>query len=777
VNVREGRAHRTDEVIMKSAQSEPGAQTSRRPGVRRAGVFATVSAVICSTSMFAIPAANAAVPNFPDNIVVFPNRDFVTIEGYQNHIGETGTVEVKRAGKVVGSAQGVVGAGDVAFEINHPGGYCWGAGTGLNITPDILPGDVVSISFGGTSAGETTVQDAYVTGDSVLTNGTTLTVKGHLGPNVNRDQLEQRIVEPALTDTSVARRDVRAVPGPLTAAPKGGYSSSLEVAGDTFTAVYQFDDAATAEIAANAGLGERVLSWEFQDADANRQGLTIAEFGEPGGPGMGGCPNGPLQSGPPAPSGVTAAKVTGGLKLIWTPAEAIPGTPDITGYRAVAVGKTVTNSEQVEIGKRISGQAAKGTTITGLSATEDYDVYVVAVSSVGETFPAAHAIPVTDTTAPTVTATPDGGTSSTAPKVTLTASEAGSDIYYTLDGSDPILSGGTLSATATLYTAPFEIAATSTLKFAAFDPSGNPSAISERTFTVTNDPVPAVPSFSGAPVVGQGTATLKWTAPDPGAAGLSITGYTLQAYAGGTAFGQPKAVGGDVTSLVYDGLNGDTAYQFTIRASNANGSSLESAKTDPVTVQGAVVAVAGPDQNVVRRTTATTVTLDGTGSTTTGATYKWDQVLASSTDPDKVTLTGGTTLKPTFSLPVFKTPMTNNPLTFKLTVTVGTTVRTDEVKVVPVPDQVTIGVAQWKTGDLRIDGTSTVVGGTITVRVGGPTGRVLGQAPVTAAAAPATGGVYSLRLRNAAAGTTNPGTVWIESTLGGMAGPKAVANK
>ena len=89
----------------------------------------------------------------------------------------------------------------------------------------------------------------------------------------------------------------------------------------------------------------------------------------------------------------------------------------------------------------------------------------------------------------------------------------------------------------------------------------------------------------------------------------------------------------------------------------------------------------------------------------------------------------------------------------------------------------TIGIAQWKSGDFRIDGTSSVVGGTVTVRVGGPTGRVLGQAAVTAAAAPATGGVYTLRLRNAAAGTTNPGTVWVESTLGGTAGPMAVTNK
>lgn len=760
---------------MKSAQNEPGAHTSRLPGTRRAGIIATVSAVICSTSMFAIPAANAAVPTFPDNIVVFPDRDFVSIEGYEGHAGETATLEVRRAGKVTGSAQAVVDAGGVAFEVNHPGGVCWGAGTGLNVTPDIRPGDVVSMKFGTTTVGETTVQDTYVTGDSEL-SGDTITVKGHVGSGVNRAQMEQRIIEPALKDTSIGRRDIRAIPGPLTPSDNGGYSSSLEFAGDTFTATYVFDDAANAEIAANAGLGERAMAWEFEDADANRQGLTIAEYGEPGGPGMGGCPNGPLQSGPPAPSSITAAKTSTGLKVNWTPAEAIPGTPAITGYRAVAVGKTETNNEKVEIGKRISGAEATGTTITGLSDTEEYDVYVVGMSSVGETFPAAHAVPETDTTAPTVTASPNGGTSPVAQKVTLTASESGAEIYYTLDGSEVLLAGGVLADGAELYTGPMDIAQTSTLKFVAFDPSGNTSETGEVTFSITNDPVPAAPVFSSS-TAGQGTATLTWTAPDPGAAGLTITGYTVQAYTGGSPFGAPKTVAGDVTTLVYDGLNGDTAYEFTVRASNTNGMGPESEKTAPVTVQGALVAMAGPDQTVARRTTATTVTLDGTGSTSAGATYRWEQVLSGATDPDAVTLSGATTLKPTFSLPVFKYPMTNSPLTFRLTVTAGGDTRTDEVKVTPVADRVTIGLAQWKTGDLRISGTGTVVGSVITIHSGSLSGPVLGRVSVTAAVAPATGGEYILRLRNAAAGTRSPGTVWIESSVGGTAGPTTVANR
>lgn len=761
---------------MKAELYEPGEPRFRVPSLGRAGIIGSVSAVLCATSLLAIPSANAAVPAFPNNVVVFPDRDFVTIEGYQDKIGETATVEVTRPGVgVVGSAQSAVAAGDVAFEINHPGGVCWGAGTSLNVTPDIQPGDAVSIKFGGVEAGTTTVQDTYVNATSVR-DGNKVIVKGHVGAGVNKDQMEQRIIEPAFKETTVGRRDVRAAPGPLTA--EEGYRSSLEFGldgPDTFTATYEFDELAAAELAEAAG-GARSMAWQEQDADANRQGLTIAEFGELGGPGMGGCPNGPLGSGPVGPTDVKAAKVNGELKVNWTPAQAVPGTPAITGYRVTAVAKTASGDERTESGVRISNQTAASTTLKGLAADEEYDVYVVSVSSVGETFPGIHAIPETDTTAPKVTASPNGGTFSTAQELTLTADEQGSDIYYTLDGGDPV-SGGVGVEGATLYTGPIKVAENSSFTFAAIDPSGNASDKQTIEFKITNDPVPAAPVISGEPKAGMGTAEVSWTAPYAGADGLTIDGYSVQAYTASGPFGDPKKVAGDVTTLVYDGLNGDTAYQFTVRATNKNGDGPESVKSAPVTVQGAVVAIAGPDQTVARRTTATPVTLDGTGSTTTDATYMWEQILTGTNDPNKVTLNATGTLKPTFSLPVYRTPMTNDPLIFRLTVTVGSTVRTDEVKVTPVPDRVTISQAQWKSGDMRVSGTSSAVGGIITIRVGGPTGRILGQVNVTAAVAPETGGTYSLRLRNAAAGTTNPGTVWIESTLGGTAGPMSVTNK
>ena len=145
------------------------------------------------------------------------NRDFVTVEGFADHVGQSGTLEVTRPGVgVVGSAVGVVSGGDVAFEVNHPGGYCWGAGTGLNVTPDIIPGDVVSLSFGGTRVAATTTLDVFAN-NAVQTRSTTVPSPGTSAQVSITANMEQRIIEPALVDTVIGKRDVRAVPGPTDA--------------------------------------------------------------------------------------------------------------------------------------------------------------------------------------------------------------------------------------------------------------------------------------------------------------------------------------------------------------------------------------------------------------------------------------------------------------------------------------------------------------------------------------------------------------------------------
>src|SRR3954452_2144183 len=501
-------------------KSPIGGSGARRLHFTKRTAAAAFGGVASLASVGAIVASAAVVPTFPDNVVVFPDRDFVTIEGYQDHVGDTGTVTVSRNGQVIGSAQGTVEEGDVAFEVNHPGGYCWGAGTNLKVTPDIRPGDVVQISFPGVQdAGDTTVADTFVTGDAVQ-DGNKVTVTGHVGADVKQDQMEQRIVEPALVDTAVGKRDVRAAPGPMTPAAKGGYSSSLEFpTTDTFVATYLFDadldpataptadDLQTAKTAANASLGERAMSWQVEDADANRQQLTIAEYGEAGGPGMGGCPAGPADSNP-TPGTFSAARSTSGtsIQVNWTPATDIPAADPTSGYSVVAIAPAGTNGEQKIVGNR-TGKDATRTTLA-VEAGVDYTVEVrsIAGGKMGVAFDKTNAAPTADPNAPVDQTAPElSATQGDGGVLTLTSNEAGADIYYTVGtglvdandptgGFEPVIEGGLPTDAAKFYTGPITITQADTrVNAVAIDAAGNTSSAVHDTFSPTAAPALALP--------------------------------------------------------------------------------------------------------------------------------------------------------------------------------------------------------------------------------------------------------------------------------------------
>ena len=751
-----------------SSGDDPVRRRRPRPIVK-AGIAAALLVGLPSVLVGGPSSAGAVTPNlpvFPDNIMVFPNRDFISLEGFSEHAGEAGLIQVTRPGVgVVGSAIGTVSGTDVAFEVNHPGGICWGAGTGLMVTPDIKAGDVVSLSFGGVEAAATTSLDVYA--NDAVQNGTTVTVTGHIGTTVIPDNMEQRIIEPALVDTVIGKRDVRAVPGPLTPAPKGGYRRASSSTPRRRASPPRTSSTTSQTPSSPPTPDSASGRWpgRLTDAVGNRQGMTIAENGEPGGPGMGGCPNGPLQSGPPGPTSVVAAEVPGGIQVNWTPVVAIPGTEPILGYRVTAISPMV-NNEQVEIGRRITNPGASSTTITGLVAGGTYDINVVSFSSVGETFPPVTAIPATDATPPTVAASPAGGSYPVAQQVTLTANELGSQIFYTTDGSDPV-SGPELSINH--YTGPITISGDTPLEFVAFDPSNNVSDVVTEQYAITNNPVPAATSFTDSSV-GQGSVTLTWAAADPGAPQFVITGYEIDVFDSAAAVSpiRTQTASGDTTTAIIQGLTGDTPYWFTVSAKNDINSAFgpASALLGPLTPQGAVVANAGPDQTGVVRNNQ--VTLSGAGSTG-GGTYVWSQILTPpQTNADRVVLSpvAGQLQNARFTLPFYSFPMVNTPLTFQLTVTVGAVVKTDTVVITPRSDAVSITTAKWKPGDFRVTGTATTVGSTVTIR--NATGTVYGRVTV------AVGGTYDFRLR-AGVPTVKPPTVFVDSNLGGTAGPFNVA--
>lgn len=668
--------------VTAGVTSDPpaGRRTTRR---RAAAVAGFVVTGLISSSVVMPGLAAAAVPTFPDNLVVFPNRDFVTIEGYQNHVGETATIEVVRGTQVVGSAKGVVEAGDVAFEVNHPGGYCWGAGTTLQVTPDIVAGDKVQISFDGAVAGDTTVQDAAVDAKATA-SGTTVTVTGHVAAGVNTAQLEQRVVNPDLTPTSIARRDIRAIPGPLVASPKGGYSSGLAISGTTAIATYEFNGPDAADVAAIVarGGGERMMSWQFEDADANRQGLTIAEQGELGGPGMGGCPVGPTQQNAPKPGEATVVRSTDKTKVqvSWTPATPAPGAAPVTGYsvEAIAANKG-TNGEQTGSLVRVPATAT-ATTISNLVATETYSVEVRSIT--GTLLSDAFAAPSPGGTPPPVgtpNATFGKPTAGATVPVTLTnaADGPGAEIYYTTDGSDPRVAD-LPSAKANRYTAPIAITApNTTLNFVAFKADGSYSDTGTagpfQPGASTALPAPTVTSVRS----GTELATVTWNA---------VAGATKYIVTATPTTGTPVSVeaGGSLLTIDVKPLVGGRSYNVTVAAANASGTGTASAPT-------------------------------------------------------------------------------------AVTPTVNTVPR------------VSITQARWKANDFRVGGTSSATSGTVSVYTSNPNltpapTPIPGMAnqPLAAAAPPATGTTFDVRLR--AGVPPRPAQVWVKTSNGGVAGPFTVTN-
>jgi hypothetical protein len=318
--------------------------------------------------------------------------------------------------------------------------------------------------------------------------------------------------------------------------------------------------------------------------------------------------------------------------------------------------------------------------------------------------------------------------------------------------------------------------------------ANNVSQSVTETYSISNWTPPAAPIVSAEPGATSGTATVTWTAPDAGGPGGTIAGYRVTVHATADLTNPIGGLGvtadGSMTSATISGLTPGTNYWFSVSAKNDLNSAYgpPSALAGPVVAPGVVViptvANAGPDRTNVTRNSS--VSLSSAGSSgPLNTTYTWTQIPTAPdttvAPADRITLppTSTSPQDVTFSLPSFAFPMTNRPLTFRLTATTGSVIVTDEVLITPHDDSVGITSAKWKVGDFRVVGTTATAGGTVTVRLAN--GTVLGRATVTPAAAPAVGGVYDLRVRTGrAAQSPKPTPIFVDSTLGGTAGPFTV---
>jgi hypothetical protein len=261
-------------------------------------------------------------------------------------------------------------------------------------------------------------------------------------------------------------------------------------------------------------------------------------------------------------------------------------------------------------------------------------------------------------------------------------------------------------------------------------------------------PVPAVSQAGPAQTaaVGQlvtlngsastGALTFAWTAP---------AGITLLNPATATPTFTPTAlnIGANVFTLTVTGLGGTT-----------------STSTVTVTVTAAAAAVANAGLNQIGIQRGSLVTLNGSLSSV--GSYLWTQVVAPG-DP-VATLTGATTLQPTFAFPFYKSPANKGLLTFNLKVTsINGSIANSTVTISPTSDTVVVtrSVYTVAKGTWLSAGTSSILAGQIvTLHLGLVTGPVIGTAVVDPT------GAFQIR------GTTPPAIagsqVTAESQLGGV---------
>jgi hypothetical protein len=305
---------RTDDPQRYSKVSDNDTSSGRYPFSHRScsrrsvrkGVLSAWVAVAASIELLVSTPAMAQVienpPLLPQDITVFTERDFASISGFAPNADLL--VQVRRNGVVTDA----VGRTDSTgfLEVNHPGGVCW-----RNVTPDIVPADVVRVTYRDTSnnrslvptpiagsgaattAQNVTAMQAYDAGDgTVVIKGKAQLANGNRIP-VNR--LEVRIVNPEFMSpgSRIAKRDIRAdsAGGRVDGIPGATGTLTYDSVGNTFTAVFRGLNAQ--EMLLTVEGQTRVMGWQQTTAAGDRLGMTIYEAGEVGGPGMGGCPPGP----------------------------------------------------------------------------------------------------------------------------------------------------------------------------------------------------------------------------------------------------------------------------------------------------------------------------------------------------------------------------------------------------------------------------------------------------------------------------------------------------
>lgn len=267
----------------------------------------------------------------------------------------------------------------------------------------------------------------------------------------------------------------------------------------------------------------------------------------------------PITVTPPATLKYFAVDAVGNKAAVKTQIYAVPAGVKLTGVppastklTSISVGVTGTyvaykysfdgGAESAEI--PITTKIAK----TGLAAgNHTLSVRGKTSGGVWQTAPTAAAWTI-DLTVPVTTASPAGGTYSTAQSVTLSSSETAT-IYYTINGTTP-------TTASPKYTGAIPVTNTTTIKYFAKDAAGNTETVKSQAYNF-----PPVATLAGVPASLTKLATALITVGGPG-----VTAYQ-RSLDGGTTWSAETPV---TTKISLSGL---TSGVKTLQVKGKNGSS------------------------------------------------------------------------------------------------------------------------------------------------------------------------------------------------------------
>jgi hypothetical protein len=455
------------------SRKDSGARATRR--CARAAISA--AAVLTAAAALAAP-AGAAV-NGSHVVAVLPATQGLELSGYP--VNDTLNIHVIRNGVTIGSATGLTTPDRKApntGDLNVAGGAppCW---TGN--TPQILPGDEVTVDDGGAgldsmivqNVGATTLERDPVTGHILVHGFAIAPGGGEYDPTTFANSVQARITVPATgTPFSNGRNSIRAGAGKF----DGTISYDPPTVNDPNPTSWTADFP-TSDLDAQLALGSKDFEGVFTVGISE---LTIGRTPA----GASGCPA------PAADSVTSFDRSAVNASNVATPmvisGVAEPGATKVSVVLSDTKGNKVTFPDVVPSGGSFTTAAmdVRGLLDGPLTATPTFTVP-------GQpTFAGATLTIVKDVVAPAApVASPSGGTFSVTKSVTLGDDDATAAIHYTTVGTKPA------AASPVSGLAPIVVDHSLTIRAIAIDPAGNESAEAAFAFTIT------------APLAGPGSGT------------------------------------------------------------------------------------------------------------------------------------------------------------------------------------------------------------------------------------------------------------------------------